>query len=137
MRLTDRQQSLVDEAIHLEDPQERLALIVDRARRIPPFSATERTGVNRVSGCASNVWLIGELRDGRCYFRSDADSPLVRGLVRLLTEFFSHLTPQEIIASEADPLEALDLTPMLSSTRRHGIASVRATIQDFAKSSQT
>lgn len=137
MRLTDRQQSLVDQAIHLEDPQERLALMVDRARRTPSFPATERTDVNRVLGCASSVWLIGELRDGRCHFRSDADSPVVRGLVRLLTDFFSDLTPQEIIASEADPLEALDLTRMLSSTRRHGLASVRAAVQDFARSGQT
>jgi len=135
MRLTDRQQSLLDEVIHLEDPQERLALVVDRAQR-SPFPPSERTPRNRVPGCASNVWLIGELRDGRCYFRSDADSPVVRGLVRLLTDFFSGHTPREIVDSEADLVEALDLVRTLSSTRRHGIASVQAAIRDFAKTSQ-
>ncbi|MBM3851780.1 MAG: SufE family protein, partial [Verrucomicrobia bacterium] len=70
------------------DAQERLAFLVDRARRHPPLPAGERLESNRVHGCVSVVWLAGEIRAGCCHFRADADSPLVRGLVIFLAEFF-------------------------------------------------
>src|SRR5262245_46206629 len=86
--LADRLQRVVDDLAVFEDPQDRLAAVVDRAKRIPPLPSTDRTETNRVRGCVSVVWLVSELREGRCYFRSDADSPVVRGLVAFLCDFF-------------------------------------------------
>ena len=67
-----------------EDPQERLAFVVDRVRRVPPLSAAERIDAHRVTGCISIVWLTGREEGGRWTFRADADSPVVRGLLLLL-----------------------------------------------------
>lgn len=116
----------------LEDPQERLALIVDRAKRQPPLPSAERTDANRVRGCVSVVWLLGELREGRCAFRSDAESPVVRGLVGLLCDFFSGFAPAAIAASDVDPLETLGVARNLSPTRRNGLAAARARIRELA-----
>jgi cysteine desulfuration protein SufE len=87
-----------------------------------------------VHGCSSSVWLLCELSEGRCRFRSDADSPVVRGLVALLAEFNSHATPAEIVASDADPLDLLDLKRALTPTRRHGLEAVSNAIRAFAES---
>jgi cysteine desulfuration protein SufE len=130
-------QQLVDELAEVGDPHERLSLVIDRAKKIPPLPAAERTDAHRVRGCVSVVWLVGQLRDGRCHFRSDAESPIVRGLVALLCECFSGFTPAEILASDADPLGALDLTRNLSPTRRNGLAAARQAIQAFARTSVT
>jgi cysteine desulfuration protein SufE len=124
---------LVEDLAIIEDPQERLALIVDRARRFPPLPAADRTEANRVPGCVSVVWLACELRDGRCMYRADADSPLVRGLVTLLAEFFSGFTPADLLSAEVDPLEALGLIHNLSPTRRNGLNAVRAAIRAYAR----
>lgn len=132
MALAAKQQSLLEGLALFDDPQERLAAIVDRARRVPPLPAAQRTPDHRVPGCISAVWLVAELTDGRCRFRADADSPLVRGLVLLVCDYFDGGTPAEITASESDPLDTLDLTPNLSPTRRHGLAAVRAAIRRFA-----
>lgn len=131
--LPEKQQQLRDDLEAIRDPHERLGTVVDRARRRPPFAAAERTDANRVRGCVSPVWLIGELRNGRCYFRSDADGPVVKGLVALLCDFFSEATPAEIVASESDPIETLDLAKNLSPTRRNGLASAAAAIRAFAR----
>jgi cysteine desulfuration protein SufE len=125
---------LVDDLALVDDPQERLALVVDRAKKLPPLPPAERTDANRVRGCISVVWLVSDLRDGRCRFRGDAESPVVRGLVALLCEFFTGFTPQQIVASEANPLDALDLTRNLSPTRRNGLTAVRSAIHIFARS---
>jgi cysteine desulfuration protein SufE len=123
---------LVDDFAPIEDAHERLAFAVDRSRSQPPRPAIH-TDDKRVLGCISTVWLAAELRDGLIYFQADADSPLVRGLALLLTEFFSETTPAEVSASDADPLAALSLTANLSPTRQNGLAAVRAQIRALAK----
>ncbi|HWL15205.1 MAG TPA: SufE family protein [Opitutus sp.] len=134
MRLNARQQALLEELELCHDPQERLAAIVDRARRRPPLSRAERTPERLVPGCSSSVWLVSEFRDDcRCYFRADADSPVVRGLVNVLADFYSGALAAEIAASDADPLATLDLLRTLSPTRQRGLAAVRAAITSFAR----
>ena len=132
MILAKKQQQLCDDLLAIEDIHERLAAVVNRGRRAPTLSAAERTDPTRVRGCVSAVWVVGEVREGRCYFRSDADGPLVRGLVALICDFFSGATPDEIIASDLDPLVALRLMENLSPTRRNGLASTRSAIVAFA-----
>jgi cysteine desulfuration protein SufE len=132
--LAEKQQQLVDDLAIIDDPQERLAAVVDRAKRLAPLPESERTDAHRVRGCISQVWLVGELRDGRLFFRCDADGPLVKGLVHLLAVFFSDTPPAEIVASDADPLAALDLLRNLSPTRRNGLTAVRARIKELASS---
>jgi cysteine desulfuration protein SufE len=125
--------TLIEDHLLIENPQERLAAIVDRVRRRPPLSADERTDAHRVPGCVSQVWLVGELRDGRCHFRCDADGPLVKGLVAFLCDYFTGVTPAEILADDTDPLAALDLLKNLSPTRQNGLAAVHRAIRAFAR----
>jgi cysteine desulfuration protein SufE len=130
--LAEKQRRLVDDYLVIEDPQERLAAIVDRARQSPPLPDAERTETNRVRGCVSQAWIAAGLRDGRCRFRSDADSPLVRGLLLLLCDLYSGATPAEVAATEPALLEELGLARNLSPTRLNGLRSVRAKIREFA-----
>jgi cysteine desulfuration protein SufE len=130
--LAEKLQHLIDDLAIIDDPQERMALIVDRAKKLPPLAEAERTDAHRVRGCISLVYLVGELHDGRCTFRCEADSPLVRGLVALLCSFYTGATPAEIVASDADPIAALGLQQNLSPTRLNGLTSARATIRAFA-----
>ena len=71
--MNDRQRQLLDDFLLIENSQERLTAVVDRARRLPPLPSELRIDANRVQGCISQVWLVPELRDGRGHFRCDAD----------------------------------------------------------------
>jgi len=132
--LAEKQSRLIDDYAIIDDPQERLAAIVDRARKTPPLLEADRAEANRVRGCVSLAWVVGELREGRCHFRSDADSPLVRGLLKLLCDFYSGATPVEIVATEPELIERLGLAKTLSPTRLNGLKSVVASIRAYAKS---
>ena len=136
MFLADQLKRMLDDFCVFEDPQERLAALVDRARKTPPLPSENRVDANRVRGCVSVVWLLGEVRQGKCYFRGDAESPVVRGLVIFLCDFFSGAPVEEVAVSEAEPLDALDLTRNLSPTRRAGLAAARRTIRTFAQLAQ-
>ncbi|MEY4939225.1 MAG: Cysteine desulfuration protein SufE [Verrucomicrobiota bacterium] len=132
MPLTRRLQQVIEDLAAVDDPQERLALVIDRAKRIPPLAPAERVDVNRVAGCVSVVWIIPVMRGGVCEFRSDAESPVVRGLLALLCDYYSGVPPGTIVASETDPLEQTGLARNLSPTRRNGLASARTAIRAFA-----
>jgi len=130
--LAEKQQQMIDDLSLIENPQERFAAVVDRAKSRPPLPEAERTEANRVKGCVSQAWIVAALVDGRCHFRCDADSPLVRGLLLLLCDLYSGATAAEVAATEPDLLQQLGLVQNLSPTRRNGLRSVRAKICEFA-----
>jgi cysteine desulfuration protein SufE len=109
VNLAAKQQQMIEGLALIEDSQERLSAVVDRAKSRPLLSEAERTEANRVKGCVSLAWIIGEVREGRCLFRSDADSPLVRGLLILICDLYSGATPVEVAAVEPVLLETLGL----------------------------
>ena len=84
MSVAAKQAQLLEDFAVIEDSQERLAAVVDRARRRPAFPEAAKTDAHRVTGCISAVWVAGEVRDGGIHFQFEADSPLVKGLVALL-----------------------------------------------------
>lgn len=123
---------MLDDLLLIEDAQERLAAIVDRARARPPLPAEARTEDNRVRGCVSAAWVALDRRDGRCRFTGDADSPLVRGIVLLLCDLHDDAPPAEVAAAEVDAVAVLGLDRQLSPTRLNGLRSVHARIRALA-----
>lgn len=134
MTVAAKQTQLREDLEIIEDAQERLAAIVDRARRRPLFPAAAKTDAHRVNGCISAVFVTGELRDGTLHFQFDADSPLVKGLVALLVDLYEGGTPADIVATEATLLDDLGITRDLTPTRRNGLAAVRKHIEAIASS---
>jgi cysteine desulfuration protein SufE len=130
--LNTRQQALIADLLQHEDLQERLAVIVERGHRVPHLPLIERSPERRVPGCASSVWLVAKMNGGFAEFRTDADSPVVRGLVFFVADFFNGSTRTEILLETADPLELVNLKRGLSPTRRHGLDAVVAAIRKFA-----
>ena len=132
MTLAEKQRQLVNDLLILPDAQERLSAIVDRVKNRPPLPAAERVEVHRVKGCVSLAWVVGEIREGRCFFRSDADSPLVRGLLALLTDFYSDAQPADILTTESTLITELGLDRVISPTRLNGLRSAYAHLRQFA-----
>jgi len=129
-----RQQTMLDDFLIIEDPQERLGAVVDNGRNAPPLSAEFRIDENRVAGCQSEVWLIIRTDGDACTFQGDSDSPLVRGLVHLTCRFFSGESTADVArsAESIDPVSLLGLSRNLSSTRINGLAAVRRRIRQLA-----
>ncbi|MEQ1858364.1 MAG: SufE family protein [Chthoniobacteraceae bacterium] len=133
MSLLEKQAALIARLLLIEDAHERLAAITARGKKWPAPADSERTDAALVPGCSSRVWLAGELIDGACRFRMDADSHLVKGLAALLCELYDGATPADAIAVEPELIAVLGLDRMLSPTRLHGMASIRASIRSFAE----
>lgn len=132
-----RQAQLAQELLRIEDPQERLAYVQDRAKRHAPLPPENRTDAFRINGCVTRVWLAPAFRDGRCYFPVDSESLMVRGLALLVSEVYTGCAPDNILEFDSDILEIVKLGQRISPTRMNGLAQLRLAMFRFAASCQT
>jgi len=130
MTVKENQERLIEDLLIIPDVQERLSILVSRAKG--PLPDADKLDTHLVRGCMSRVWLVPEIREGRCYFRYDADSPMVKGLVGLLCEVYEGGLQAEVATEEPVIWERLGFTKQITPTRLNGLAAVRAAIRSAA-----
>ena len=129
--------AIADDFALLPDWEERISYLIELGRELPPLANSERNDATRVRGCASQVWLVSELRPGepgKLFFRGESDAHLVRGEIALLLRVFSGRTPAEILSVDAAALfDRLGLKQALTPQRSNGLFSMIARIQNAAR----
>ncbi len=136
--IQDALTELKDEFELLGDWEERYRYVIELGKELAPLSDAERSELNKVRGCASQVWLVTEpVSDGTLAFRGDSDAHIVRGLIAVLLRLYSGHAPEEILAFDAKAaFEELGLAGALSSQRSNGLASMVARIRRDAELAQ-
>ncbi|HLP02140.1 MAG TPA: SufE family protein [Opitutaceae bacterium] len=133
MSLEQKRAELVETIGLLPDGEERLAYLLSRGRSFPPLESRFKTDERLLPGCVSQLWLVPEYRDGRCYFGMDADALIAKGIAAVVCAFYNGETPADIIAMEPDFLREVGITQVLSPNRANGLASLRQRIKAFAQ----
>lgn len=133
MTLAEKRDELVEDLSIIEDPQERFAYIIDNARSLPALSDEFKVDAFRVEGCQSQLWLVPKFEDGICFFSTDSDAVITKGVAGLLTELYSGYPPEEIIALPPDFLAEVGITQHLTPNRRNGLSNVWNKIRAFAE----
>ena len=76
-----------------DDWEDRYRYVIDLGRDLPVLDDARKSDATKVEGCASQVWLVPDLRqeDGqaRLYFEGDSDAMIVRGLIAVLIAMVS------------------------------------------------
>jgi len=131
---TSQQQALsIDDIVEnfalLDEWDDRYRYVIELGRKLAPFPEQDRNEVNKVRGCASQVWLATTVcrSDGETVltFRGDSDAHIVRGLVAILIALLSG-RPARQIANE-NPIalfERLGLGEHLTPQRSNGFRSM-------------
>jgi len=126
--------AIADDFAFLDDWDDRYKYLIDLGRNLAPYDDDKRDEAHKVKGCASQVWLDTDERDGRLFFTGDSDAHIVKGLVALLISLFSGKTPKEILTVDAEEkLRSLDLAAHLTPQRSNGLASMLARIKAIAE----
>ncbi len=134
MNLKDKQDALVEEITLIPDAYERLGYIVECGKKAKGLPEALRIDSFKIEGCMSQLWVVPEFKDGLCYFRSESDSAIVKGIAELLCNFYSEQKPDEIAATDAEFLGEVGITQHLSPNRRNGLSRIVESIQRFARS---
>jgi len=105
--------------------EQRARLLMQWGDRLPPLNEADKSETNRVHGCESQVWLVGELRDGHWQFSANSDARLIRGLMALLLARVNGLSAVELQQVDlADWFNQLGLGRQLSQSRSNGLNAV-------------
>lgn len=120
--------ALVDE-LQDSDRQERIDLLLDLARNLPPLPPeleARKDAEHRVAECQSPVYLFVEVADDRVTLHADApmESPTVRGFVALLLEGLDGASPEDVLKVPADLVDRCGLTEVLGMLRVGGLSGV-------------
>ena len=124
---------VVEDLAAFDDPEERLEYLVDLAKDVPCLKPDFKKECFKVQGCLSNLWIVPEMKDGRCYFHCDCDAMIPKGIAFVLAALHSGYTPQEILELDLTSIKELGLEKFLSPNRRNSISHVSETIKRYAR----
>lgn len=129
MNIDTNTEALIADFQLLDDWEDRYRYVIELGRALPPFPEAERTEVNKVQGCASQVWLLSRRREGPqgpvLEFEGDSDAHIVRGLIAVLLTLMSGHTPRQILATDAlKVFREIGLEGHLTPQRSNGLNSM-------------
>jgi len=130
---------ILDNFSLLEDWDDRYRYVIELGRGLNPLSERDRTGTNKVQGCASQVWLATTVRPNGpsgpvLTFTGDSDAHIVRGLIAILLAMYSGRPAREILATDAiATFEQLGLREHLTPQRSNGFRSMVERIRADAR----
>jgi len=133
MNLAEKQVEITSRLAALNNGQDRLAFLVERAKKSPPLAPEFRIEANLIPGCLAKLWFVPEFRTSECLFACDSDSLVVKAIAGLLCEFYSGCAPGEILAHDPGFLAPLGITQHLTPNRRNALARVWERIRQFAE----
>ena len=123
----------------LDDWEDRYRYVIELGRALAPLPDTLRTDVNKVRGCASQVWLATAPVSGvdgkaTLALQGTSDALIVQGLIAILFAVYSGKTVEDILAIDAQAAFAqLGLKEHLTPQRSNGLAAMVERIRSDAR----
>ncbi|MES2031879.1 MAG: SufE family protein [Pseudomonadota bacterium] len=113
----------------LEDWDDRYRYVIELGRTLTPMPDEEHSAANKVSGCASQVWLSRQVaRDHGApvlNYLGDSDAHIVRGLIAILLTLYSGRKAEDILATDAIKVfDELGFKEHLTPQRSNGLRAM-------------
>jgi cysteine desulfuration protein SufE len=130
---------IIDNFSALDDWDDRYRYLIELGRELAPLSAAAHNDVNKVQGCASQVWLDTSVRPNGAggpvlTFEGDSDAHIVRGLIAILFAMYSGKHAKDILGTDAIALfEKIGLREHLTPQRSNGFRSMVERIHSDAR----
>src|SRR5690606_4352792 len=126
-------EDIADTFAFLDDWEERYRHVIELGRAMPPMDPALQVPATKVEGCASQVWILPRIEDGRFDFQGDSDALIVRGLIAVLHALYSGLPVEQVAEVDAPAeLARLGLDAHLSSQRSNGLRAMVQRIREQA-----
>ncbi len=134
MSLPDSAREALDAFGQCPGWEQRARLLMQWGERLAPLSEEDKQEANRVAGCESQVWLVGDIQESRWRFRASSDARLIRGLLAVLLARIDGLSAAELEALDlADWFNQLGLARQLSPSRSNGLNAVLQRMRELVK----
>ncbi len=134
----------IAEQFQFVEPQDRLEILLDYARSLPPldeaYHALRDRGLNMVAECQSPIFLMATVENGIVHIHADApeEAPTARSFTAILLEAFDGKPVETLLQAPADLLHELGLNRLIGMQRTRGLRGIYAKLRnDIAAQAET
>lgn len=117
----------------IDDTNKRFERIIELGKKLSQYPEEEKTEDHQVKGCASLTYINGKQENGLMNYRGWSNSHLVLGLLALLVEGLSGISPQEVLAVNPEFIEGMGLSQTLTASRANGFINTFNKMQAIAR----
>ena len=126
-------EELVETFEFLDDWEDRYRHVIEMGKAMEPLEDALRVPATKVDGCASQVWLVPQIKDGVFAFRGASDAMIVQGLIAILLTLYNNQPVADIARIDAPAeLARLGLNDHLSAQRSNGLRAMVERIRETA-----
>jgi cysteine desulfuration protein SufE len=115
------------------DPRRRYEYVLWLAKKLQPLPDEFRNDAFKVKGCVSQVYVVGQLQEGKLHWQGDSDAAITKGLLALLIAGMEGLTPQQACAIDPGFITATGLQASLTPSRANGFLNILRMMQHQAQ----
>tara|TARA_Y100001937_G_scaffold62796_1_gene86195 strand:+ start:1191 stop:1586 length:396 start_codon:yes stop_codon:yes gene_type:complete len=103
----------------------RLMYLVDIAREVEPLTNEEKIDDNKIRGCASNLWVVGNKNeDGTMTYKHDGDAFITKGTAKIIIDIVNGEKAEDIAQLTLDDFKHLGIRELLTMQRQIGFAGL-------------
>ena len=111
------------------DPKRRYEDVLWLAKKLQPLPEEFRNDAFKVKGCVSQVYVVGQLVDGKLHWQGDSDAAITKGLLALLIEGLEGLEPAAAAGIDPGFLSETGLQASLTPSRANGFLNILKLMQ--------
>jgi len=128
------QEQIVQEFSMFDNPMDKYEYLIDLGKQLPELDLKYKTDDNLVKGCQSKVWLHSYKDNGRVKFEADSNTVITKGIIALLVRVLSNQKPEDIVKTNLEFIDKIDLKSHLSSQRTSGLGAMIKHMKAYASS---
>lgn len=112
-----------------EDGTERLAYLVELAKKSTTLPKELRTKDRLVEGCISQIWIDVGVVDDKVKVYYDSDAMITKGITSIVADCFSDIPLEEAKQIKHEDFQGLNIAQLLTQQRRNGLGNLIETIR--------
>ena len=126
---SEKLDQIVERLKSTADPKRRYEYVLWLAKKLDPLPEEFRNDAFKVKGCVSQVYVVGQLVDGKLHWQGDSDAAITKGLLALLIEGLEGLEPAAAAGIDPGFLSETGLQASLTPSRANGFLNILKLMQ--------
>ena len=112
---------------------DRLQYLIDLAKEADALEDKYKVDQNKIFGCASNLWVIGEKDNGNMKYQFDADAFITKGTTKFVIDILNNQSAEEISKLSKEDFKPLGIMELLTAQRQSGLSNLLDFLIKLAK----
>lgn len=130
MNIFNNQQDLIKFLSGLSSWDDKFNYIIEIGNSMEPLDEHLRNNQTLIKECQSLAWIHGDYVQGKVILKGSSTSIIIKGLISLIINISSNLSPKELIAFEYYFLKESGLEKQFSN-RTSGIKGIISKIKSY------